>query len=418
MGTLKAPKHTAQIGVSSSSPKHTAQLTMCGCNTKCGMFIFSALTVAFAVFAISGVGGNKFDWTRIRSEVDTPLGDATAWAYFGLTKFSGSVGFTNANANMLGALPKLTGTSAQPASEEGADRRYDGQECPAGENFCCCYYHRTDACQHPPFGVYTCDVGEPECCVSSPTQTPTPTPTPTPYHRRRRSYPSPTPTPALPSDGIWISYSDCADMSNECKICEQSGKASLAFSCIAAFGALLGSVIVLCRCHHESVSSAYTVVATLTLIAALVGWLAWFACFAQLVNAIDDVNYVSVAIFPTTGSWAMALTFIITAALTCAEKKRLRMVRCNLSSDRERLVVVVPPVTTSAVIVSQPYSNVPCQATTSGTASFRPPPPPPPPQYAQYEKVVSAWTEYADAEGNVYYHNAETNATTWERPER
>merc|ERR1712195_135050 len=394
---------------SSSSPKHTAQLTMCGCNTKCGMFVFSAFTVVLAVFAICGVGGNKFDWTRIRSEVDTPLGDATAWAYFGLTKFSGSVGFTN--ANMLGALPKLTATSALPVEEGGADRRY-GQECPAGSGRYCA--DSSAICENPPFGQY-CPAGESECCVSSPT--PTPTPTPTPYHRRRRSYPSPTPTPALPSDGIWISYSDCADMSNECKICEQSGKASLAFSCIAAFGALLGSVIVLCRCHHESVSSAYTVVATLTLIAALVGWLAWFACFAQLVNAIDDVNYVSVAIFPTTGSWAMALTFIITAALTCAEKKRLRMVRCNLSSDRERLVVVVPPVTTSAVIVSQPYSNVPCQATMSGTASFRPPPPPPPPQYAQCEKVVSAWTEYADAEGNVYYHNAETNATTWERPQ-
>merc|ERR1711906_83631 len=103
----------------------------------------------------------------------------------------------------------------------------------------------------------------------------------------------------------------------------------------------------------------------------------------------------------------MALTFIVTAALTCAEKKRLRMVRCNRSSDRERLVVVVPPVTTSAVVVSQPYSNIPSQATTSGTTSFLPPPPPPP----QYDKVVPAWTEYTDEGGHVYYHNAETNAT-------
>jgi len=388
-------------GQLSSRPAHA----MCGCNTKCGMFVFSAFTVVLAVFAICGVGGNKFDWTRIRIEVDTPLGDPTAWAYFGLTKFSGSVGFTNANANMLGALSKLTGTSALPASEEGADRRY-GQECPAGSGRYC--PDSSYICESPTYPQY-CPDGSSECCFSS---TPTPTPTPTPsYDRRRRSYPSPTPTPPS-SDGIWISYSDCADLSDECKICDQSGKASLAFSCIAAIGALLGSLIVLCRCHHESVSSAYTVVATLTLIAALVGWLAWFACFAQLVNLIADVN-ASVAIFPTTGSWAMALTFIVTAALTCAEKKRLRMVRCNRSSDRERLVVVVPPVTTSAVVVSQPYSNVPSQATTSGTTSFLPPPPPPP----QYDKVVAAWTEFTDEGGNVYYHNAETNATTWERPE-
>ena len=391
----KIPLAAGQL---SSRPAHA----MCGCNTKCGMFVFSAFTVVLAVFAICGVGGNKFDWTRIRIEVDTPLGDPTAWAYFGLTKFSGSVGFTNANANMLGALPKLTGTSALPASEEGADRRY-GQECPAGSGRYC--PDSSYICESPPFG-YICPDDSSECCFSSPT----PTPTPTPSDSRRRSYPSPTPTP--PSSGIWISYSDCADLSDECKICDQSGKASLAFSCIAAVGALLGSLIVLSRCHHESVSSAYTVVATLTLVAALVGWLAWFACFAQLVNSIADVN-ASVAIFPTTGSWAMALTFIVTAALTCAEKKRLRMVRCNRSSDRERLVVVVPPVTTSAVVVSQPYSNVPSQATTSGTTSFLPPPPPPP----QYDKVVPAWTEFTDEGGNVYYHNAETNATTWERPE-
>lgn len=301
-------------------------------------------------------------------------------------KFSGSLGSRSYGSMLDGSVKpssaSAVGASALPASEEGAHRRY-GQNCPAGSNYYC--PDNSYSCEYPGYDQY-CPNGESECCFpSSPTPTPTPpTPTPTPY---------PRPT----SDGNWVSYSECADLSDECKICEQSGKASLAFSVIATAGALVGSLIVLCRSHEESTSSAYTCIATCTLIAALVGWLAWFACFAQLVKLFEDVPG-DITIFPTTGSWAMALAFIITAALTCAERKRLRMARCMQSSDREHLVIIPPPV----IVHSQPYSNVPSQAL-----------PPPPPQVSK----TSPWTEYADPEGKTYYHNSETGVTQWDRPQ-